>query len=90
MNTYETVMTMKHAVMENAYLELDEHLTRYIRNRNVRTGQTWRVVERYATGGDGRRCAVDANNAWWQRAVIENEFDTRVRIYHRVSCWCVA
>jgi hypothetical protein len=77
--------------MKNDWMEtLDAHLKRYIVNRNKRTGQTWRVVERYATWGDGRRCAVDADNAWWQRAVIENEHGKRVRIYHRWTCWCVA
>lgn len=39
---------------------IDEHLERYIDNRNKRTDQTWRVVERYAMFGDGQRCAVDA------------------------------
>jgi len=69
---------------------LDAHLERYITNRNERTQQTWRVIERYATWGDCRRCAVDAEYAWYQRAVIENENGERVRIYYRDACWCVA
>lgn len=57
---------------------VETHLTRYIANRNKRTGQTWRVVKRYTT-----------ERAWseWDRAIIMNERDERVRIYHYGSCW---
>jgi hypothetical protein len=75
-------MTMKH--------ETNEHLVRYIANRNRRTDNTWRVVERYATTGFDQRCTVDAKIAYWQRAIIENENGERVRIYYRYTHWTIA
>jgi hypothetical protein len=86
-NLYETTMAMKHAVMEHAHDQSDAHLERYINNRNKRTGNTWRVVERYMTNGDGKRVTV---YGYYDRAVIENEHGKRVRIWHDVSHWRVA
>ncbi|MCK4816474.1 hypothetical protein KA005_11960 [bacterium] len=67
----------------------DAHLARYITNRNARTGETWRVVERYCTDGNGKR--ADTTGDWgWERALIENEHGDRVRIWHDGSHWRVA
>lgn len=86
-NTYETVMAMKHVVMERSFDDTDAHLTRYIANRNKRTGNTWRVVERYTTDGYGERVTI---GAYYDRAVIENEHGECIRIWHDVSYWRVA
>ena len=52
-------------------------ITRFIHNRNKRTGNTWRVIDRHYTNDRGER--VDNPGQWdYERVVIENEFGERV------------
>lgn len=63
--------------------DTERRLTRYIKNRNRRTGQTWIVVKRY----------VIPRGEWhdeWDRAIIGNECGERIRIFDRGTCWCAA
>lgn len=70
-------------------VESERHLSRYIANRNKRTGKTWVVTRRYETSmhydGFDNDCA-------YQRAIVTaNGVD--VRIYYRPKrflrnrCW---
>lgn len=70
----------KETYVEKFVLETEEHLTRYLANREKRTGQKWEAVKRYHTFGvrsDGR------SDGWgWDRAFIRAEDGSTLRIYH--------
>lgn len=70
--------------VEKFDLETEEHLARYLANREKRTGQKWEVVERYYT--DGTR-ADGYNSGGWNRALIKAEDGSTLRIYHYGRSW---
>lgn len=75
---------MKQAV-EKFDLATEEHLARYLVNREKRTGQKWEVVERYFTAGPGYGGGHYSNG--WNRALIKAEDGSTLRIYHTGLHW---
>ena len=51
--------------------ETEQHLMRYIVNRNKRTGKSWVVTRRYET-------------TWYARAIVTNG-NINVRLYYRTG-----
>ena len=75
----------KKTQVEKFDLETEEHLARYLVNREKRTGQKWEVVERYETSGS--ESSIDWSSGGWNRALISAEDGSTLRIYHYGSCW---
>lgn len=66
-------------------LATEEHLARYLANREKRTGQKWVVVEKYHTSGlrsDGR-----SDGCGWDRALLKAEDGSTLRIYYYYPHW---
>lgn len=79
----------KRTTVERFDPQTEEHLTRYLANREKRTGQKWEVVERYnmlaVSGTDWRSGGYDSYS--WDRALIKAEDGSTLRIYHYGSGW---
>ena len=71
--------------MEKFDLETEEHLARYLANREKRTGQKWEVVKRYETSGS--ESSIDWRCGGWNRALIKAEDGSTLRIYHSGLHW---
>lgn len=66
--------------------ERTKHLIRYLANISKRTGQGWKVVERYETGGDA------PYDLAYHRALLRAEDGSTLRVYYRQHsrCWVKA
>ena len=65
-------------------LRTEDHLARYLANREKRTGQKWEVKERYFTEGTPPDYGCSGG---WNRALIQAEDGSTLRIYEYGSCW---